>query len=227
MSPTNVFVCRALLVGLLCAPSLIPIERVHAEPFYENFLIQRMMIAKVREFRGDPMAESLLQTLSKEAIARGVRLPKWAGSGTRRAFYKHRVGAGRKADPRRYNAIIQKASETYNLPPALIKAVIHAESSFAEGAVSKRGAQGLMQLMPHTAKRIGVQDPFDPRANIFGGSRLLRRYLDEFGSLKKALIAYNAGPHWVRQRKGVPKETRIYIRRVINYYTRYKDGGKT
>ncbi len=79
-----------------------------------------------------------------------------------------------------------------------------------------------MQLMPGTAREINVLDPLDPRANIFGGSRLLRKYLDEFGSLKKTLIAYNAGPGWVRKRKGMPGETRKYIRRVIRYYNIYK-----
>ena len=83
-----------------------------------------------------------------------------------------------------------------------------------------------MQLMPDTADDIGVHNAFDPRANIFGGSRLLRRYLDEFRSLKKTLVAYNAGPTWVRKRKGIPKETKIYIRRVINYYHIYKERGR-
>ena len=82
-------------------------------------------------------------------------------------------------------------------------------------AVSNKGAQGLMQLMPETADDIGVGNPFDPKANIFGGTRLLKKHLLEFRSLKKSLIAYNAGPEWVGKNRRVPKETRDYIRKVI------------
>ena len=102
--------------------------------------------------------------------------------------------------------------------------MIHVESAFVKDAVSKKGAQGLMQLMPETADDIGVKNPFDPKANIFGGTKLIKRYLIEFKSLKKALIAYNAGPDWVRQRKGIPRETQTYIRRVIARYKQYKKG---
>ena len=79
-----------------------------------------------------------------------------------------------------------------------------------------------MQLMPDTAEEIGVQNAFDARANILGGSMLLKKYLNEFSSLKKTLIAYNAGPQWVRKKKSIPMETKDYIRKVINYYNVYK-----
>ena len=115
-----------------------------------------------------------------------------------------------------------KASKRYRLSPPLIKAVIKVESGFVNGAISHAGAQGLIQLMPDTANEIDVLNSFDPQANILGGSRLLKKYLTEFGSLKKALIAYNAGPNWVRKKKGIPKETRRYIRKVIGYYRMYK-----
>ena len=124
---------------------------------------------------------------------------------------------------RQYEPLVLKASKIYDLPPALIKAVIHVESAFVKDAVSKKGAQGLMQLMPGTADDIGVNNPFDPKANIFGGAKLIKRYLNEFRSLKKTLIAYNAGPVWVRKNRGVPKETRDYIRKVITQYENYKN----
>ncbi|MCK4390175.1 MAG: lytic transglycosylase domain-containing protein [Desulfobacterales bacterium] len=76
--------------------------------------------------------------------------------------------------------------------------------------------------MPETAKAIGILDPFDPKANIFGGTRLLRSHIDEFGSLKRSLIAYNAGPHVVSKELKVPKETRKYVKKVIQYYRMYK-----
>lgn len=202
-------------------------ETVHADQtdsFYKDFLIQRMMIAKIREFRGDVTGKTLLMSLAKEAKNIGMKLPKWSHSEPLEGPFKYnsRVREKVNANFKRYNPLIHKASRTYDLPPALIKAVIHAESAFVNDAISHKGAQGLMQLMPGTADDIGIKNAFDPGANIFGGSKLLRKYLNEFGSLKKSLIAYNAGPEWVRKRKGVPKETRTYIRRVIKYYHTYK-----
>ena len=198
---------------------------VHADQmdlFYKDFLIQRMRIAKIREFRGDITAKALLQSLAKEAKGIGMQMPEWSQTHTLKLFSKYNSHTEKKIDSTIYAPLIHKASKRYNLPPALIKAVIHAESAFVKDAISKKGAQGLMQLMPDTADEIGVYNAFDPCANIFGGSKLLRKYLDEFRSLKKTLVAYNAGPTWVRKRKGIPKETRIYIRRVINYYHTYK-----
>ena len=200
---------------------------VHADQmdlFYKDFLIQRMRIAKIREFRGDITAKALLASLIKEAKEIGVELPKWSRLEPLEGALKYTFRAGEKVNSDRYDPLIRRVSRIYELPPALIKAVIHAESAFINDAISHKGAQGLMQLMPDTADEIGVQNAFDPRANILGGSKLLRRYLNEFGSLKKTLIAYNAGPNWVRKRKGIPKETKIYIKRVINYYHIYKRG---
>ena len=115
---------------------------------------------------------------------------------------------------------VQKAAEKYDLPPALIRAVIQAESNFQVDAVSAAGAQGLMQLMPATAEELGVKNPFDIRQNIEGGTRYLRKMLDRFGgSLRKALAAYNAGPGAVLKYNGqVPyPETRQYVKRVLRF----------
>ena len=106
------------------------------------------------------------------------------------------------------------------MPPALIKAVIRAESNFQVDAVSAAGAQGLMQLMPATAEELGVNDPFDIKQNIEGGTRYLRKMLDRFeGSVHKALAAYNAGPGTVIKYNGrVPyPETRQYVKRVLRF----------
>ena len=115
---------------------------------------------------------------------------------------------------------VQKAAEKYNLPPALITAVIRAESNFDAQAVSSAGAQGLMQLMPATAEELGVKDPFDIEQNIEGGTKYLRQMLDRFeGSLRKALAAYNAGPGIVKKygdRVPYP-ETRRYVQRVLRF----------
>lgn len=113
---------------------------------------------------------------------------------------------------------IRKAARRYDLPEALIHSVIRTESNFRADAVSPAGAQGLMQLMPATARELGVTDPFDVQQNIDGGARYLRRMLDRFGGdLKLALAAYNAGPGTVARYDGhVPyRETREYVQRVL------------
>ena len=123
-----------------------------------------------------------------------------------------------------FHSQIMKASQTYKVEVALIKAVIMAESSYNPRAVSHRGAQGLMQLMPTTAKWLGVHDSFDPELNIDGGVRYLRRLLDRFdGDVRLALAAYNAGSRYVRKYGGVPpvKATRKYIKKVLKYRQTY------
>ena len=115
---------------------------------------------------------------------------------------------------------IQQAAIKYDLPPALIKGVIRAESNFRINAVSPAGAQGLMQLMPGTARELGITKPLDIDQNIDGGSRYLRKMLDSFeGDVKLALAAYNAGPGTVRKYDGdVPyPETIQYIDRVLRF----------
>jgi len=115
--------------------------------------------------------------------------------------------------------IAHGAAET-GLPQELIAAVIWAESAGNPRAVSPAGAQGLMQLMPETARMLAVEDPFEPRQNILAGSRYLRQLLDQFGALPLALAAYNAGPGRVRQYGGIPPfaETQAYVRRVLQLY---------
>lgn len=115
--------------------------------------------------------------------------------------------------------IIQKAAETYQLPVKLIKTVIKHESNFNPTAESHAGAQGLMQLMPATAKSLGVSDPFNPYQNVMGGSKYLRQMLDlHNGDLTLALASYNAGPGNVRKYGGIPpfKETEQYIRKIMS-----------
>ncbi len=123
----------------------------------------------------------------------------------------------------RYDGLIQLTARKHDLPPALIKAVIAAESNFQPGAISRKGAQGLMQLMPDTARSLGVEDPFHPSENVNGGTRYLRDLVTRYGDLDRALAAYNAGPRAVDRYGGVPPypETRDYVARVLNYYRRY------
>jgi soluble lytic murein transglycosylase-like protein len=120
---------------------------------------------------------------------------------------------------------IDRAALLYQIPAELVRAVIWAESAGDAGAVSHRGALGLMQLMPHTAGEMYVQDPVDPAQNIMGGTRYLRWLANQFnGDMLLTLAAYNAGPDAVRKFGGVPpfEETRAYVRRVMNYYYQLK-----
>lgn len=117
-----------------------------------------------------------------------------------------------------WESAIDKASRTHALDPRLIAAVIRAESGYDPGAVSPRGAQGVMQIMPATQRELGLDDPFDPEANVEAGSRYLKQQLDRFGTLELALAAYNAGPGNVLKYGGVPPfdETRTFVRRVLD-----------
>jgi len=123
-----------------------------------------------------------------------------------------------------YERYIEAAARKHGLSSALIKAVIKAESDFNPLAVSKSGACGLMQIMPETAKDLGIVDPFDVRENIFGGARYLKELLLQFrGSLPLALAAYNAGPSKVEANNGIPQipETKTFVKRVMRYIDQY------
>ena len=123
------------------------------------------------------------------------------------------------------NQVVNSASAAYHLDPDLVNSVIHAESGFNSHAVSRKGAQGLMQLMPDTASKLGVANAFDPQSNVAGGSRYLRELLERYNfDLIKALAAYNAGPERVEQYRGVPpyRETHDYVARIVREYNRKK-----
>lgn len=135
------------------------------------------------------------------------------------------VGSG---IPSSFGDIISRNCEKYSLEEGLVHAVIKAESNYNPGAVSRKGALGLMQLMPGTAQLLNVDNPLDVEENIGGGSRYLRQMLDEFdGNLDFAIAAYNAGPNAVRRHGGIPpyEETQTYVKRVKKYLSTYRQGG--
>ena len=129
---------------------------------------------------------------------------------------------------RDYEQAINKASKKFRVEPSLIKAVIKAESDFDDAAVSHKGAQGLMQLMPETAWEMEVGDPLNPEENILGGTRYLSLMLERFkNNLHLALAAYNAGPENVEEYRGIPPfvETKNFVERVLKYYSLFGSGG--
>ena len=127
---------------------------------------------------------------------------------------------------RLFHQIIIQTAIRYQVEPALVKAIIMAESGYNPRAISKKGAKGLMQLMPKTAQDLGVEDVLNPQQNIDGGVRYFKQLVNRFnGDLKLALAAYNAGSKTVRRYKGVPpfKATQYYIKKVFEYYQLYKN----
>lgn len=131
----------------------------------------------------------------------------------------------KKRDTDKFDGFIDQASRHHDLPFSLLKAMIRAESSFNPKAVSKKGALGLMQIMPENLESFKVKDPFNPKENIMGGAGYMKLLLKEFdGKVALALAAYNAGPGTVRQHNGIPpiRETEDYVKRVMKYYYLYK-----
>ena len=132
------------------------------------------------------------------------------------------------ANPAEFEQLIKNCSDKYGVNISLVKAVIHAESGYNPNAVSSKGASGLMQLMPGTAKSLKVADRFNPKENVEGGVKYLRFLLDTFqGDVSLAVAAYNAGLNKVAKYGGIPpyNETRTYVNRVLSYMKSYQENG--
>jgi len=135
--------------------------------------------------------------------------------------FKYQLQEPTKASKVQIQDMVTNACAKYNIEPKLVMALIQQESGFNQNAISKAGAQGLMQLMPATAKSLGVTNAFNPQENIEGGVRYLKGLLDRFNGNKiLALAAYNAGPNAVTKHNGVPpyKETQNYVRNILKNY---------
>lgn len=143
---------------------------------------------------------------------------------SRYSFYL-KESSPKRPGPKSLDDIIERYAVANRLENALVRAVIKAESDYNPRAVSSKGAKGMMQLIPETAREMKVIDPFDPEDNIRGGTRYLRKMLDLFnGNLDLALAAYNAGPGAVRRHGGIPpySETRQYVQRVKRFLQSYR-----
>lgn len=141
-------------------------------------------------------------------------------------FLREKPPVSDRNSSQQYDDIIDEAARQYGVSFPLLKAIIKAESDFDPQAVSKKGAKGLMQIMPENFKLLGIEDPFDPAQNIHAGARYFRQLYDRFdGKLALSLAAYNAGPAAVERYKTVPpyEETEEYIRRVFKFFYDYKN----
>lgn len=135
------------------------------------------------------------------------------------------TAAGMEARGAQYQYLIDRHAGSYGVDPALVKAMMRVESCFDSNAVSRVGAQGLMQLMPYTAEMLGVTNSFDPDQNIRGGVEYISKLLKRFNNnLEYAVAGYNAGPLNVEKYKGIPPfaETQSYLKRVLTHYKRYR-----
>ncbi len=166
----------------------------------------------------DPLNDSYVFTNMCDDRSKCKPLLAEKGNVRHSTTYRRRAG-----NDKQYDALIQAAAEKYKIDFFLLKSLIKAESQFDAQAVSTMGARGLMQLMPGTAKDMGVVNSFDPEQNVMGGTRYLRLMLDKFRSVEKALAAYNAGPASVIYYQGIPPfaETQNYVVIIKNYYQKY------
>ncbi len=164
-----------------------------------------------------------------QVVVRGSKKSKSKGGAKKSGGPSKKKATGtRTKDPiryTRYNNLIAEAAQLYQLPYSFIRAVMRVESDFNPTVVSHAGAMGLMQLMPKTARSMGVSNPFDVRQNILGGARYLRILANRFkGDLILTVAAYNAGETAVEKYNGIPpyKETQRYVRRVLKHYYAYR-----
>ena len=161
-----------------------------------------------------PPKKALLQTAANGSMPRSTPAPSAAST---------EMSAAELANREKIEDMIREVSDRYRVDPALVRAVIQTESNWNTSAVSRKGAQGLMQLVPETAQQLGVNNAFDPKQNLDGGVRYLHSLLERYnGDLDRALAAYNAGPGAVDRAGGVPRyrETREYVQKVTDSYYR-------
>ncbi|MGA1191141.1 MAG: lytic transglycosylase domain-containing protein [Bdellovibrionota bacterium] len=158
----------------------------------------------------------------------GVKARVFEGKKAGFSWYKGRNRSTARLFKHRYATIINSVADQYGIESSLIRALIHVESAYNAKAVSPKGALGLMQLMPFHLQNLGVRDPFEPRQNIEGGTKLLSKLFQQYdGDLVLILAAYNAGENAVKKFQGVPpyQETKNYVRKVMKLQKLYQEAG--
>jgi soluble lytic murein transglycosylase-like protein len=221
-----------LLVGQICASAadLAILKNGSSIPFLrkeQDGAVTRLYIpgghmdiptAEIASYDKDdsPLEDSAAATQPTAAQAVPAAMPNATATGTMPALAPAQVNI---------DQLVREASTRYRLDPDFVSSVIKAESNFKVHAISPKGAQGLMQLMPGTAAQLGVADPFDPKANVEAGTAHLSTLLDQYNNDPiKALAAYNAGAHRVQQYHGVPpyRETRAYVAKIVRDFNAKK-----
>lgn len=194
--------------------------------FFLLFLLQSEAEAEMYvcvDAAGKKQYTNMNSSANCRPLSQRVGISRRPGSGT--VSLQPVVLRQARQDASSYDFHIKRSSRLYNVDPYLIKAVIKAESDFDCYALSKAGAQGLMQLMPETARELNVRNPFNPHENIDGGTRYLRDMLELFdGDVPLSLAAYNAGPTLVKRIQRIPKipETVRYVQKVLGHYKGYR-----
>jgi hypothetical protein len=185
-----------------------------------------IIITAFKSFDLDDMDWEEISPIDSDRVSAAVHAPEPKPQNSKATEKKIPAVSGKKAE-HLFRSIIFRIAHRHRVDPAMVQAIIMAESSFNPNAVSKRGAIGLMQLMPNTAKSLGINDPLNPEHNITGGVLYFKKLLREFhGDVKLALAAYNAGIRKVKEYQGVPpfKSTQVYIDRHYKSVSTQEDG---
>jgi hypothetical protein len=211
------------LTSMAVTIPLVPPQKVSTQTASAKKITSALKIENLREDSGETILLPSIKPKRSNSYKPSSK-PSKTDFKIKGSNYKFPPFKGKKGE-HIFHPIIDKASEQHNIDPALIKAVIMAESSYNPRAVSPRGAVGLMQLMPNTAESLGVANSYNPEQNVQGGTKYLKNLIEQLnGDIKLALAAYNAGLARVKKHNGIPpfKDTQYYVHKVYHYYDFYK-----
>jgi soluble lytic murein transglycosylase len=193
---------------------------------YRHFLLGILTVVVAITCGPAPVTADIYMYVDRNGVVHFTNAPTESENDYRIYVKEKKVYSAQIYSAKSFEDDIRLASERYSIAYPLLKAIIKAESDFNPRAISKKGAMGLMQIMPATIKALNISNPFDPQENILGGARYFREMLDRFeGQLSLSLAAYNAGPTAVeRYDNRIPpyRETEKYVERVLRYYSAYQ-----
>ena len=231
--PPSVNLIRWLSIVVMIVVVFVP--RLYGEPKHTEPVVEESMASKQVTISESTRIRQNGQIQPKSGATSGKRLNESIGVKIPLSLRQEHSAESQEKNPLSVHGkkteallhpIILRAANRHRIDPALVKAIIMAESSYDPKAISKRGAKGLMQLMPQTAEILGVKDSFNPEQNINAGVRHFKGLMNQFkGDVKLALAAYNTGSRKVRKYQGVPpfKATQYYIKKVFEYYQYYRE----